>query len=64
MPKDQYTSTKQALEAFYSVPSYLERFAVSVEIEEQEPLSNDVIFCLSCSSVVADESHECSKAVR
>lgn len=62
MKKDQYT-LEQVWIDLQTTPSYFERFTTEVEIEGQQPLSNDWSFCLSCGNFVADESHECRKEV-
>ncbi len=61
MEATNYTSTEQALAAFDGVTSYFERYVSTVEIEDQEPRASNWCYCLSCSTFVENESHQCSE---
>lgn len=54
-------SIEQAIEAYNDTPSYFERYIVSVEIENQPPLSSVWCYCPSCERFVSDENHVCEK---
>lgn len=67
MSKEKYVSRKEAAEiiaamqgAVNEVPSHVERFRVSVEVDGEAVSFADKAFCFTCEQWFTGEVHTCS----